>query len=131
MTIERRYFHFRDLEECQQGMWKIVRGETRRRFIAEAALLMQKSNEFQTAMRRALVEWPNSCENAFSADAINHLAWLGHAGCFLATGSPEEATRCAWHTLTPSEQKEANRVAAIVVDEWFFANRIQGDLFNA
>jgi hypothetical protein len=79
---------------------------------------MANSEAFQEAMARALIEWPRSCEHNLSAENINRIAWLGHAGCCVARGCPEEATRAAWHTLTVDQQNEANRVAGIVLAKW-------------
>jgi len=112
-------------------MWNIVRGQRRKHYVKLAAELMKNTERFLKAMRSALIDWPNSCENSFSADAVNHLAFLGHAGCCIAVNSPEECTRVAWHTLTPSEQAEANRAARIVVGEWAGVRQLQGDLFDA
>lgn len=114
----RVYFHYEDLEEFQCGMWRIVRGEKRLANARRAAALMRISTDFETAMRRALKEWPNSCAHNLTADGVNKLAWLGHAGCLLGAGSPEENTRIGWHMLNPAEQDEANRVAQLVLDTW-------------
>ncbi len=118
MKIERRYFHYEELEEYHAGMWRPERGEKRKSHIMNAADLMRDSDAFKEAMRRALVEWPKSCEHNLTIEGANKLAWLGHAGCCIAVGSPEEATRAAWHTLDEAEQDEANRVAQEVLDEW-------------
>lgn len=111
-----RIFHpYHKLEEFHAGMWRIVRGSERKNYIAAAADLMKAPQDFRDAMIRALDEWPISCEANLTAESVNRIAWLGHAGCCIATGSPEEATRVGWHTLAPDEQDEANRVADEVV----------------
>jgi hypothetical protein len=120
--LNRSYFHFADLEEYRAGMWKIVRGEQRKVNVIAAANLMRDSTAFDYAMRRALDEWPNSCRHNLTCENSNRVAWLGHAGCCLGAGSPEENTRCAWHTLNPAEQDEANRVAGEVLADWREAN---------
>lgn len=116
--FKRVFRHYKDLEEFKCGMWRIVRGDERKRYVEAAADLMRDSDAFKSAMRKALIEWALSCEVALTAEGVNRIAWLGHAGCCVATGSPEEATRCGWHTLDHGEQDEANRVAAEVLDEW-------------
>jgi len=52
---------------------------------------------------------------------LNQRAWIGHAGCFLATGSPEETTRLGWHELDDGEQYGANAAADAVIAEWVAA----------
>lgn len=112
----RIYHHYNDLEEYHAGMWRIVRGSARKDFVANAAALMQQPDAFKDAMLQALETWPKSCDANLTAESVNRIAWLGHAGCCIATGSPEEATRVAWHTLAQDEQDEANRVAGEVLD---------------
>jgi len=120
---ERIFFHYEQLEEFKCGMWRIVRGEEREVFLRKAANLMRDSRKFQAAMERAVREWQNSCLHNLTAESSNRLAWLGHAGCLLATGSPEENTRIGWHTLNADEQNEANRTAQVVLDKWIKSNR--------
>jgi len=113
---DRIYHHYEDLEEYHAGMWKIVRGKPRKNYVAAAAGLMQDPGAFKDAMLQALTLWPKSCDANLTAESVNRIAWLGHAGCCIGTGSPEEATRVAWHTLASDEQAEANRVAGEVLD---------------
>ncbi len=107
----RVFHHYEDLEEYHAGMWKIVRGQVRKDHIANAADLMKQPCEFKDAMLSALDKWPKSCEANLTAESVNRIAWLGHAGCCIRTGSPEECTRVAWHTLDAREQRIANKVA--------------------
>lgn len=119
-----RVFHAYDkLEEFHAGMWRIVRGKSRKNFIAAAADLMRQPCDFKDAMLRALDEWPVSCEANLTAESVNRIAWLGHAGCCIETQSPEEATRVAWHTLAEDEQAEANRVADEVLKIYLLLKR--------
>lgn len=113
---ERIFHHYEKLEEYHAGMWKIVTGKQRKEHVANAADLMRDPDAFRAAMERALVDWSTSCEANLTAESVNRIAWLGHAGCCIATGSPEEATRCAWHTLDRNEQDLANEAAAQVLE---------------
>ncbi len=120
--MKRVYHHYSDLEEWRAGMWKVVGGKKKQVNLALAADLMRDDAAFEAAMLRAFEEWPNSCDHNLTAEDTNRLAWLGHAGCFLATGSPEENTRCGWHTLNKQEQDGANAAAQRVLDAWIAAN---------
>jgi hypothetical protein len=115
---ERVYFHYEDLEEYKFGMWKITNGDVRKAHIEASADLMKTPDEFKAAMVAAIEQWPNSCLHNFTADGVNKIAWLGHAGCCMAVSSPEDCTRTAWHTLSKAEQDEANRVAAEALETW-------------
>ena len=128
----RHYFHYEDLEEFKCGMWRIVRGEERMNNARNAANLMRDFVAFRDAMFRSIKEWPNSCLHNLTADAVNKIAWLGHAGCLLGVGSPEENTRIGWHMLNPDEQANANRAAQEVLNYWesVHAQDVQLELFG-
>lgn len=121
----RVHYPWHELEEYHPngGMWQIPTALNRARFIEDSATLMCNPRAFANAMRRALKEWPKSTSVALTTPGMNHRAWLGHAGCFLATGSPEEATRLGWHQLDDAEQWAANDAADSVIAEWRRANQ--------
>ena len=129
---ERVFYHYEDLEEYHGGLWRIVRGQQRKRNMEAAADLLRCPKAFKEVMRRVLAEWPRSCEAAFTSEDSNRIAWLGQAACCLSVGSPEENTRACWNTLSQPEQDEANRVAGEVLDEWRtqYRRRTQPDLFD-
>jgi hypothetical protein len=116
----RVYFPYQLREECRDsGMWRVVAGtDARRGYIDASAALMRDCDAFLSAMCRAVDEWPNSCLTVMTADTMNHRAWFGHAGCFLATGSPEDCTRLGWHTLDLDEQYAANATADLAIEVW-------------
>jgi len=115
----KRVFHPYDLwEEYHAGMWRITSGDVRISHVRDAANLMRDPSAFKAAMMRAVDTWPFSCENNLTCTSMNRIAWLGHAGCCLGVGSPEDCTRLGWHTLNQPEQDEANRVAAEVLAVW-------------
>lgn len=114
--MKRIYHHVDNLEEGP--MWQKITGQLAVEFTEKAAELMKEPDCFKDAMRQALEKWPFACEHNLSAKNINRLAWLGHAGCYLETGSPEECTRLGWWKLDQDQQDEANAVAAEVIEEW-------------
>lgn len=109
-----------ELEEYSPdgGMWVTPSVSDRDRFITKSAAIMTNPKAFTAAMRQALAEWPRSVAAAMTTPGLNHRAWIGHAGCYLATGSPEEATRLGWHQLSDREQRTANQAAELVIREW-------------
>jgi hypothetical protein len=117
--MDRRiYYHYRDLEEHAHGMWRRTPSEEHGAYIESAAGLMADPQAFLDAMRRASIEWPKSMEAAMSTSSLNQRAYMGHAGCCIALGCPEDLTRLAWHTLTQEQQDEANRMADIAIAEY-------------
>lgn len=115
--MRRVYHHYEKWEEIQAGMWRNVTPTERARLADEAACLMKNSALFLEAMQRATEEWTHSCEHHLTG-TFNRQAWVGHAGCCIAVGSPEDVTRQAWHTLTQDEQDQANRAADQAIAEW-------------
>jgi hypothetical protein len=116
----RRHYPWHEMEEYQPdgGMWSIPSLHDRQRFIHAAEALMVNPEAFRDSMRLALDQWPRSASVALTTPGMNHRAWLGHAGCYLATGSPEETTRLGWHLLDEGEQMMANETADTVIHEW-------------
>lgn len=127
-----RVFHpWNEREEFQEGMWAKASGAKFAELSEAARKLMASPADFKAAMQRAVAHWPKSTEHNLSAVDTNRRAWMGHAGCFIATKSVEESTRIGWHKLTASQQFEADRVAQEVIDEWDrqFLNRTQLELW--
>lgn len=116
----RVHYPWYELEEYRPdgGMWSTVPTLKREYFITSTSDLMANPAKFADSMRRALKEWPKSVAVALTTPGMNHRAWLGHAGCYLATGSPEETTRLGWHELDDAEQWAANAAADQVIAEW-------------
>lgn len=117
-------------EEYTAGMWRgVTKPEERDAYIAATATLMRDTERFFQSMCRAIREWPISCSHHLSNPSINHQAWLGHAGCCLETGSPEDCTRLGWHKLNAAEQDAANNAAdrAYAVWESGIVDRRNGD----
>jgi hypothetical protein len=115
--VKRVYHHFERWEEITAGMWRNVPVGERQAYIDNAAALMKDPQAFFLAMHKATIEWPHSCEHHLTG-TFNRQAWIGHAGCCIATGSPEDLTRLAWHTLTQSQQDAANLAADKAIAEW-------------
>jgi hypothetical protein len=117
--VKRVYFHYTQREECApDAMWRNVSQRERDSYVMVTADLMRNPALFTVAMIRAVDEWPNSCETVLTAPSMNHRAWMGHAGCFLHCGSPEDATRLGWHQLDEAEQHRANAAADDAIAEW-------------
>lgn len=114
----REYFAYHELEEYQRGMWRITRGEERKSYIRAAAILMKDPELFYRFMCRAVAEWPKSCAQNLTVEAMNRIAWLGHAGCCIGVNSPEDCTRAGWYYLTDPEMDAANAAAAKALATW-------------
>lgn len=92
--------------------------ESRQEMQDKSAFLMIDADGFEAACKRAVDEWPNSCEAALTASTMNHQAWIGHAGCAINHNAPEDITRLAWRTLTKEQQDRANEAADRAIEYW-------------
>lgn len=130
-TTKQIFHPYHLLEDIKAGMWRKVTGDEALALKRKAAELMKSPSEFKEAMLTALDQFPFACEANFTAPGVNRQAWIGHAGCVLATGSPEEVTRAAWWTLTQEQQDAANKVADEVIQEWEtrYANAKRGQVW--
>lgn len=100
------------------NMWKATPLDDRQSMQDASRNLMLDCAAFESAMKRAVDEWPNSCEAALTASVINHQAWIGHAGCAINHGAAEDVTRLAWRTLTQDQQDAANAAADRAIEYW-------------
>ena len=116
--IKRVFHHYKKCEEFESNMWKAVPIEDRQDYQDKSAALMLDCLAFETAMKRAVDEWPFSCEAALTASTMNHQAWIGHAGCAINHNSPEDLTRLAWRTLNQAQQDAANAAADRAIAYW-------------
>src|SRR5271166_5536141 len=94
----RRHIAYSKLEDTKAGVWRIASKEDREKYLPLAAKLMKCPEDFYKAMVRAITEWPVTSDYHLGNSSMNRQAWIGHAGCCIELGSPEEVTRLAWHT---------------------------------
>ena len=118
MKIKRVFHHYKLCEEYRTNMWKAVPVDERDGYQEQSRSLMLDPDAFEAAMKRAVDEWPYSCEAALTASTMNHQAWIGHAGCAINHDAPEDLTRLAWRTLTQSQQDAANAAADNAIRYW-------------
>jgi hypothetical protein len=129
--MKQKFYPYNELEEHAAGMWRITSPVERDQLVDAAADLMRVPDAFREAMVRAVREWPRSVEAAMTTPALNRRAFMGHAGCCIETGSPEDLTRLAWHSLRPDEQDAANAAADDAIEYWETEYHVQAELFDA
>ena len=115
-SFQRVYHPFHLWEEVGAGMWGTV--EDRASYYSRAVEFTGNHVLYGEHMRRVIVEWPISCENALTDPHLNKQAWIGHAACALAFGCPEDIVRSAWKELTDEQQFLANAEAKGAIASW-------------
>lgn len=115
----KRIFHrYEKCEEYAAGMWRKAPPQERPAYVKASAELMLNPQLFRAAMIKAAMEWKFSCEANLTAPTVNKRAWMGHAGCCVAHGAPEDLTREAWGTLDEEAQDLANAMADEAIAYW-------------
>lgn len=117
-TYKRVFHHYLKCEEYNSNMWRVIPIQQRDAAVDQSRALMLDCSAFEAAMCRAVDEWPNSTEAALTASVMNHQAWMGHAGCAINHGAPEDLTRLAWRTLNQEQQDAANAAADRAIAYW-------------
>ena len=122
-ALKRIYHPYWNWEDVQDGMWRTVPKPEEEALLAAAVEFTGDAALYGSYMLRVIVEWPIACEQNLSNEAMNRLAWVGHAACSLAIKCHEYITRRAWGMLTDQQREDANEQARIAVDTWVFAHR--------
>ena len=116
MKFKRVYHHYLDWEEIDANMWGTVLD--RKKALDDAIKFTGNYRLYGRFMMRVVREWRYSCENALTDYAINRKAWVGHAACAMARGTPEDITRQAWGHLTNEQRLLANKEAERAIQQW-------------
>ncbi len=103
-------------EEIKHNMWGEV--SDKKEALQKAIDFTGNHELYGRYMKRVVVEWPYSCENALTDHTLNKKAWIGHAACALALMIPENITRIAWGKLTDEQRFLANGQAIAAVRGW-------------
>ena len=120
--VKRTYFHCNDLEEAP--MWATAKTKDSDLSAERSADLMREYDSFKDACRYVLSEWPNSSMQNLSARGMNRMAWIGHAANWLNHNSVESTTRIGWNMLDSEEQRQANKAANEIIEEWELCQKL-------
>lgn len=112
--MTRRQYPYTDWEDYRAGLYGLTWIGTS----ADSVALLSRPVELETAMRRAVNEWPNSAAHHLTGGEMNHRAWLGWAACGIAKMVPAHLTRAAWWTLNESQRDRANAAADAVMADY-------------
>jgi hypothetical protein len=80
--------------------------------------LLTNSVLFENIALRVINEWKISAEVNLTNPSRNRQAWIGQSSCCYAYKIPEYVTKYGWRLMSPSQQKEANRIADKVIKVW-------------
>jgi hypothetical protein len=112
------YWKWEDLE-----MWRKLPSNEENAMLTKAIALTGNHVLYGEWMQKVILDWNNSCQHNLTDTHNNQQAWIGHAACQMAIGSPEYLTRKAWRFLTTEQQDLANQQADKAINDWKNNNR--------
>lgn len=86
--------------------------------LERSAAVLRDPAVFHEAAVEMIREWPNAARHNLTNLWTGRNAWVGQATCCYVHGATAVTTRAAWGTLTNSEQRRANDIAAGVREAW-------------
>lgn len=114
----RRIYHpYNVWEDWKAGLYNLTY-EDEEGGVRKAKSLLQDLKLFAEVAMDVTFYWEKSSEVNLSNRGRNRRAWIGQASCCYKYGVPEYVTKMAWRLLLPSEQKDANKVADIIIEAW-------------
>jgi len=130
MKLKRIWHPYWLWEEVPAGMWAAPKNKDEQ--LRSAIAFTGDHALYGSYMRRVVLEWHYSCENALTDYHLSRKAWLGHAACALGIGVPESIVRQAWGLLTHEQQLLANKEAERAIQAWELAHfqnqRLRGNV---
>jgi hypothetical protein len=118
MKLKKIWHHYLKWEDFQNGMYRTINGQERKEYLDRAIKFTGDHELYGASMLEVVKHWPVSCEQNLSSITMNRQAWIGHAGCCLAIGCPDDITREAWGNLTQEQQDLANAKADEAIALW-------------
>jgi len=122
----KRIYHTWDKWECYPaGFYEnSIKGMTRDYCEEQYRIFLSDINRFETALKKVISEWKNSCEHYLTNEKMNRIAWLGQASLCIETGIPS-CYRSGYFKLTKEEQQKADIKALEYLNKWLDANGYQ------
>ena len=119
-----RLFHTWEKWECYRAGFYAERppgGLTQDQGEEMYRVFLSDLSAFEAALRHVITYWKHSCEHYLTNDRMNRIAWLGQASAAQAISMPS-CCRGGYHRLTEEEQRDADALALLYLNEWLEAN---------
>ena len=119
MPKPKRIYHTWDKWECYpagfyepgvSGVEDEAGKEMYRKFLSDLPL-------FESALKRVLSEWKNSCEHYLTNERMNRIAWLGQAAACIHLKLPSRF-RPGYFLLTEEQKMAADLLALKYLNAW-------------
>jgi hypothetical protein len=116
----KRIFHpYWKWEDHKAGLYELTYAPDEEEYGAVLAkTILCNSEWFKMVASKMVAEWVKSAEFNLTNTSRNRQAWIGQASCCYALGVPDYVTKIGWRMMTNEQQREANKIADQVIEEW-------------
>jgi hypothetical protein len=126
----RAWTHFESWEGVPCGFFSPVHPKGKRSCEEAYAEFLSDLRLFDRSISKVFNEWPMMCLHFMSNTSMNKIAFLGQTAMCIHTGVPS-CFRGGFKLLTAEQQRQADAVAEVRLNEWTFDNYMEVRLFGA
>lgn len=116
--MERIYHPFNLWEDYKAGFYDNCSGSKKAEYKKECLKLFNNLELLKEQMLRVVNEWKYSCEHNLTNPSMNKIAYIGQGAACIYKGIPNTVTMECWSLLSKEVQKEADKIAEVVLNEW-------------
>lgn len=127
--MNRVYVPYWEWEDWLNGMWRKLTKEKEIEYLRKCINFTGNHILYGKAMRKVVIDWPNTMLNNITNTSMNKRAFLGHCACCYEFNCPEYITRLAWKYLTEEQRINADNEAQETID-WWIENRMNYEKEN-
>lgn len=114
MDIHPVWKNYKEWEDYINGMYENKNDAE----IIKQCVEILTSNNLKEHMENTTKSYKISAKVNLTNKMFNPISWLGQATCNLLIGASARETCQAWLMMTEQQQKDANKIAKEVIEEW-------------
>lgn len=114
MDINPVWKNYKEWEDYINGMYENKNDAE----IIKQCFEILTSNNLKEHMENTTNSYKISAKVNLTNKMFNPISWLGQATCNLLIGASARETCQAWLMMTEQQQKDANKIAKEVIEEW-------------
>jgi len=116
--VKQFFADYNTWEDYKNGMYLNQNHSTIEIDINNAKKLLSTPLFFSETIDELFNNWGVATKVNLTNINCNKRAWVGAAACSFKFNIPEVVTRSAWSKLTFTEQKKANKIAQLKINNW-------------
>lgn len=121
--MDKIYHHYTLWEDWKAGFYNNISGDAKKEKIQSVLTMFQSKELTNEYMNKVIETWKYSCEQNFTNESINKVAYLGQAACCIYGSVPSTITMEAWSLLDNKTKERSNNIALNTIKKWKLANK--------